>query len=375
MTGSGPQASVVKAAFSIRSILVLLAAWLPVFFLWILSLRIAGVSSLRVAAGLASVPILSAAILTIPARRYCRSLPWPSRPGSAFALRHALAGSAFSLVWIASQYAYDAAARGEGIFALAAASPVLGWQLLQGLGLYGVIAGLTYALDLRRHAEEQGKRAVEAEAQAAAARLEAIRARLHPHFLFNALHSLGVLVRSDPPAAEAAVESLGQLLRLALSRDARPLVPMNEEWSFSRKYLEFERIRYGDRLNVSARIDDEALDCLVPPFSLHTMVENAVRHSVSLARGGRIEIRASVAADTLSVEVEDQGAPASGEPPSTGQKSGLASLRERMAGLYGGTGLLETRRLESGGFLARMSAPALRCDEGEADRSAGEERA
>jgi LytS/YehU family sensor histidine kinase len=283
--------------------------------------------------------------------------------GHVFVLRHVLAAAAFGFAWAFSPYFYDALVNGHGILAMVAVSRVYGWQFVMGLWLYGLVAGLTYALELRRHAGEQQKRAAEAEARAAEARLEAMRARLHPHFLFNALHSLGVLVRTDPPAAETAVESLGQLLRTALRRDARALVPLDEEWTFSRRYLDFERIRYGDRLKVVATVGEEALDCLVPPFALQTLVENAAQHAISVAEGGRIGIRAGVADGTLTVEVEDEGAPRPADPAVEGNQYGLTALRERMLGLYGPAARLETGHTNAGGFLVRLVAPALREDD------------
>jgi signal transduction histidine kinase len=366
---------VVNAGAAMRRFMVFVLPWLPFYFLWILLVRIQGATSMRVAVGSASLAIGSAAVLSIPVRRFCKSEPWPSRLGIGFTMRHALAATAFSLAWSVTPYAYDAVEWRRGILDLIIASRILGWQFVMGLWLYGLIAGLTYALDLRRHAEEHRRRAAEAEAQAAAARLEAIRARLHPHFLFNALHSLGVLVRSDPAAAEAAIESLGGLLRQAMNRDHRSLVPMDEEWTFCRRYLEFERIRYGDRLRVRADLDEAALECLVPPFALQTLIENAVRHAVSVTEGGRIEIRATAEADRLRIEVEDQGAPAGVERQPDGPQFGLAALRERLANLYGRAAEMETCSLASGGFLVRMRTPARRIDEAGDGAGAGVEPA
>jgi hypothetical protein len=346
-----------------RRVVTFVAPWLPLWALWALILRIQGVSSLGDAAGWALLSVGAAALLAIPARALCDRLPWPSRLRYGFALRHAAAASIYGLAWVVSLYTYDAVLRGRRILDLISASYSFGWQLLMGVLLYGMVAAFRYATRLREQAEADERRAVQAEAQAATARLEAIRARLHPHFLFNALHSVGVLVRSDPPAAEVAVESLGRLLREALGRDGRPLIPLEEEWAFSRRYLEFERIRYGERLGVAASFSEDALDCLVPPFSLHTLIENAVRHSVAVAEGGRIEVRAQVAGDRLNVEVEDQGAPASAAPPPAGQCFGLAALRERIETLCGAAGELETAGLPAGGFRVIMRLPARRSDE------------
>jgi signal transduction histidine kinase len=364
--------AVVKVGGAVWRLMAFVAPWIPFFLLWVLAARIQGGVSNRMALTYATLSIGTAALLSIPVRMLCAALPWPAGFKALFLAKHALGALLFAAAWAGTLYVHESLVQQKGLLALIATSRVLGWQIVMGLWLYGLVAGLTYAAEMHRRAEAHQRRAAEAEAQAAAARLEAIRARLHPHFLFNALHSVGVLVRSDPPAAEAAVESLGELLRLALRRDARSLVPMDEEWSFTRRYLDFERIRYGERLSVVASVAPDSLDCLVPPFAVQTLVENAVQHAVCATAGGRIEIRVSVAGPTLVVEVEDEGAPARAESPSEGNHYGLAALRERMAGLYGPAARLETGHATGGGFLVRMVTPAVVTDEAEAAAAAAQ---
>src|SRR5206468_6725152 len=113
-----------------------------------------------------------------------------------------------------------------------------------------------------------------AEPLAAAARLDAIRARLNPHFLFNALHTLAALVKFRPAMAESAIERLGDMLRYALKEDGRELVEFSEEYEFTRQYLAFEQLRYEDRLKVDVQIDPECFNFDIPPFSMQTLAEN-----------------------------------------------------------------------------------------------------
>ena len=108
--------------------------------------------------------------------------------------------------------------------------------------------------------------AVRAEALAAAARLDAIRARLNPHFLFNALHTLAALVKFRPTMAEGAIERLGDMLRYTLKEDGRDLVEFSEEYDFTRQYIAFEQLRYEDRLKVDLQIDPESFNFEVPRF-------------------------------------------------------------------------------------------------------------
>src|SRR5205807_3531633 len=99
-------------------------------------------------------------------------------------------------------------------------------------------------------ARENERRALRAEAGLSAARLDALQHRLHPHFLFNALHTVAALVREDSAQAENAIEKLGDMLRYTLQEDAGNTVPFAEEWDFTRRYLDFEQLRHGERLSV-----------------------------------------------------------------------------------------------------------------------------
>src|SRR5207244_9815628 len=163
-------------------------------------------------------------------------------------------------------------------------SLLVGW-FLEGVWIYAIIAGASYAFQTQR-------RALAAEKRLAIARLDALRSRLHPHFLFNALHTVGALVRYDPAEAESAVEKLGDMLRYTLRDGESDVVSFAEEWEFTRRYLEFEQLRYGERLRVVSEIDPRSLTCSAPSFALQTLVENSVRHSISRpAAGGREERR------------------------------------------------------------------------------------
>src|SRR5262249_33999088 len=141
----------------------------------------------------------------------------------------------------------------------------------------------------RRRLHEKEALAARAEALATAARLDAIRARLNPHFLFNALHTLSALVKFRPNLADGAIERLGDMLRYTLKEDGRELVEFSEEYEFTRQYLEFEQLRYEDRLKVEIQIDPESFNFEIPSFSIQTLAENAVRHAISIRpQGGSI---------------------------------------------------------------------------------------
>jgi two-component system LytT family sensor kinase len=201
--------------------------------------------------------------------------------------------------------------------------------------LYGLFAGVSYAVQTRNRLHEKETLAVRAEALAAAARLDAIRARLNPHFLFNALHTLAALVKFHPTLAEGAIERLGDMLRYTLKEDGREVVEFSEEYDFTRQYIAFEQLRYEDRLKVDLQIDPESFHFDVPPFSMQTLAENAVRHAISVRpEGGSIRITCSCRNGALNITVRDDGPGFSAEAGSSHQ-FGLRSLRERLRAAYG----------------------------------------
>ncbi len=231
-------------------------------------------------------------------------------------------------------------------------SPVQNWNLLMGSWLYLMVAGLSYAVRANRQIRTQEAAAAQARQLAQQAQLAALRAQINPHFLFNALHSVGALITSDPVRADAALERLGDLLRYALG--AEDEVPFQREWRFVEDYLAFEELRLGDRLHVDARVDDEARAILVPPLILQPLVENAVRHGIAdRPSGGRIELRASVGRGRLRLTVANDGA---GDGDRGGLGLGMDSVRQRLAALYGDEASLQVDRTAAG-FLVAMTLP------------------
>jgi signal transduction histidine kinase len=273
----------------------------------------------------------SAAVMGVGVWRLTGRLSWDWR-APAFVAVHALALAAFSIVYATSWIWLDAV-RGEFARALAEVprSPVLLWNLLMGSWLYLIVAGLSYAVRAQRKARAHEAAAAEAQVLAQQAQLAALRAQINPHFLFNALHSVGALVGSDPAGADQALERLGDLLRYALH--AGDQVPLRNELAFTMDYLALEQLRYGDRLRLSRQVDDAAEAVLVPPLILQPLVENAVRHGIAdRSAGGSIQLTARVDGGRCRLTVTDDG---EGARESSSAGVGLASVSRRLSALYG----------------------------------------
>jgi len=173
---------------------------------------------------------------------------------------------------------------------------------------YAVVAVLITALDGQEVLRSRQTRESQLEAQLAMAQFHALRAQLHPHFLFNALNAVSSLIHSDPQRADRMLSRIGELLRTAIATASQPEIPLMDEMEFNRRYLDVERLRYGDRLDVHIDIAGETFDALVPNMLLQPLVENAVRHGIAPHAGnGRVEVRATRRGGQLYIVVRDTG--------------------------------------------------------------------
>ena len=342
---------------AIRRYAIVFAAWLPFFAIWVLFSIVYAHYRLGPAIVTSLFSMGSASLLGIATWHLCRRLPWPLRLDFKFYVLQIFLGCAYSLLWTAIVFTLEGIQRGTNPLRDFWKYPFLGWQLLMGVWLYGVFAGVSYAVQTRDRLREKEALAARAEALLAEARLDAVRARLNPHFLFNALHTLSALVKFRPAQAESAVERLGDMLRYTLKEDGRELVEFSEEYEFTRQYLAFEQLRYEERLKVEMQIDAAAFEFDVLPFSLQTLAENAVRHAISVRpEGGSIWIRGACGEGKLTLTVRDDG-PGGGVDNGPSHQFGLRSLRERLVAAFGAAAEL---RIKSGvdGFEASFDVPA-----------------
>lgn len=188
------------------------------------------------------------------------------------------------------------------------------------------------------------------------AELETLRARLNPHFLFNSLQNISVLIQEDPKTASRMLARLGDVLRAALRQGTKSEITLAAEIELTRNYVAVEQMRFGDRLAVFFEIAAESQGALVPPFVLQPLVENAIVHGLQEARrGGVIRVRSRVEGETLTLTVADNGSGVRAGSLRGGV--GLSSTRERLARMYADRHCLELRALPEGGTEARVVLP------------------
>jgi two-component system LytT family sensor kinase len=224
---------------------------------------------------------------------------------------------------------------------------------------YWTIIGLSHALDYYRKYRERELSASQLETRLAQAQLDALRMQLHPHFLFNTLNSISVLMDEDTKAARRMLTRLSDLLRASLENAGAHEVALKEELEFLESYLEIEQTRFQDRLTVRMEIDPAALDARVPNLILQPLVENAIRHGIApRAAPGLVEIRAERQNGMIELEVRDNGAGLnSAQPESLMKGIGLSNTRARLKQLYGAAHRFELRERDGGGLTVTIAIP------------------
>jgi two-component system, LytTR family, sensor kinase len=181
-------------------------------------------------------------------------------------------------------------------------------------------------------------RSAQLAAQLSQAQLQALKMQLKPHFLFNTLNSISSLMYTDVDAADEMLVRLSEFLRLTVDRELDQEVPLGQELDFVRRYLEIEKVRFEDRLQVSFEIEQQAVEARVPALVLQPLIENAIHHGIgSRPEGGSIAVTASREAGMLHIRVADdgvgRGACDAGIAPR--ERVGLANSRARVEQFFG----------------------------------------
>jgi two-component system, LytTR family, sensor kinase len=226
--------------------------------------------------------------------------------------------------------------------------------------IYFAIVGLVHAVDYSRRLRAREIESARLSVQLAQSQLQALKMQLHPHFLFNTLHAIGVLIHEEPSAAGRMVTLLGDMLRHTLATADTQEVPLGQELQFLQLYLEIERMRFPDRLSVDFHVPSNLLATPVPHFILQPIVENAVRYGISpRSEAGRIEVHVRGTDGRVEIEVWNDGARLSGDggPPREGV--GLATTRARLEKLYQERGGLAIRNAGRGGVSVTLSLPGM----------------
>ena len=231
--------------------------------------------------------------------------------------------------------------------------------LLSFVILYGIILLVASMLDSRERLAYQETETARLNEQLSKAQLHALRRQIEPHFLFNTLNAIAGLIREKRnDAAVSMIAELSDFLRRVIDDSSRQQVPLGEELEFALKYLDIQKVRFAERLQVSVSVPSELFSTSVPSLILQPMVENAVKHGIAKrVQGGVIRITAFPTEDKVTLSVYNDGPllPQGWEQQASG--IGLANVRTRLQSLYGEQFEVNIQNQEPGGVEVSISVP------------------
>ncbi len=229
-----------------------------------------------------------------------------------------------------------------------------------GIPLYWIVILFTYAYEFYVLYQDRKLRASQLETQLAQAQLQSLKMQLQPHFLFNTLNAISVLIQKDPQLARKTVGRLSDLLRHSLDTIGVQQVTLRAELEFLERYLQIEQTRFGDRLEVKMQVDPDAMNALVPNMILQPLVENSIKHGIAQQRGpAHIAISAQRNNGSLTLLVQDNGQGLVENGGAVRDGVGLSSTKARLQQLYGENQSFELTPVHGGGVCATVRIPFL----------------
>ena len=312
-----------------------LALWLFV------GLLLAGLLALQTSLGplpsaAVAVPLASVfAFVCLSAWYVARGMPLATTGAARLGVTAVTASLVSSAVWVVLARSWVGFVARRSAVADPAAVAASLQTLLFGFGvlLYLLSIAVSYVLAAMEASQDAQRRGLQVQVLAREAELRSLRAQIDPHFLFNSLHSISALTAVDPQGARRMCLLLADFLRDSLTLGAEARIAVDRELSLVERFLEIERVRFGERLTVDVRRGNAGA-CLIPPLLLQPIVENAVTHGIAhVLEGGAVRVTAERAGDTLRIAVENPCDP--DRPRRPGGGVGLANVRARLQALHG----------------------------------------
>jgi sensor histidine kinase YesM len=325
-----------------RRLAAYLLVWIPILALLALIAKQSGGLSFWKELGLLAPACFIFAFACLSPWYLCRALPLHGVGWTNVLVAFGAAAAAASLVFVGSSKLVSLAVEQfvPAVNSMGAADKPLPLLLGMGVLLYVLSVGLHYASLAAAESRASEARAAEARTLAREAELQALKMQINPHFLFNSLHSIAALATQDGTRARDMCIRLSDFLRSGLGLGDRESISLREELDLARSYLDVERVRFGERLQVEEAIDPDCAECGVPALVLQPLVENAVKHGIAgLLEGGCIRLQARRQQGGVCITIENPFDPEA--PPARKTGLGLAHVRRRLLVRYGDTAVFE----------------------------------
>ena len=238
-------------------------------------------------------------------------------------------------------------------------STTLTFQAFTFLIAYALILTITYVVDARDRIARQLTEAARLNEELSRSQLAALRGQMEPHFMYNTLNSISGLVRdAQCDAAVNMIAGLSEFLRRASEDSHRAKVSLAEEVDYLQRYLDIQKLRFGERLNIVVNIPAELIRAQVPNLLLQPLVENAIKHGISERRaGGTVRVSGARQKDTLRLSIFNDGPTLLSDWQATHTGVGIGNLRTRLEILYGKEAELHLRAVEEGGVEVIVTLP------------------
>jgi hypothetical protein len=346
----------------------ILADWRRLFA-YVLAWELVGglLSALLVLAGIFTwAPALAVAIplaalyafVCLGAFWVCRAAPLRLKGLPGVAVAQVAAAALSAALWLLASRMLATAIENLGFFPGLIEGQRRAAPLLFGMGflLFLLAAALHYVLIAFEDSRRAETEALRFQILSREAELRALRAQIHPHFLFNSLNSINALIGSRPEEARRVCVLLADFLRRSLALGARERVALSEELALAQDLLAIEKVRFGDRLRFAPKVEEAALSGQVPPLLLQPLVENAVTHGIAQClEGGTVSLEAQRRGERLLLAIEN---PCDADaPPRKGTGIGIENVRRRLETLYGREAELRLRP-EGSSFRVEVELPA-----------------
>jgi two-component system LytT family sensor kinase len=235
---------------------------------------------------------------------------------------------------------------------------ILSSNVIIELMIFWAAIAIMYGFEYYRQFKERERVQLQLERRISAMQLEALRAQLHPHFLFNTLNAIATVLHRDPARADKAIVNLAELLRAVMEQRDREEIPLDAELDLAKRYLDILSLRSGESMSVSWSIAPEARDAVVPYFILQPLLENALEHGFAgRPDDGHLDVSARVENGVLQLAVEDDGA---GLGAASIGGIGLSATSQRLSELYGESARLSLENGSNGGSRVIVEIPLRR---------------